>query len=148
MTAGHSAESEAHHDRTEGTLHQEEALGAHPSCLHLLRSVAAAHGWRGMGLRWQDWLEDFKDFMKGSQVSDPAQQLIALPNLNGKEFGQYNKELMVDTVSSYQGAREALNRKFFQEKNIDYERYSFNLVSQGKDESKGEFISQLKRLAR
>ncbi|KAJ1113426.1 hypothetical protein NDU88_001672 [Pleurodeles waltl] len=53
----------------------------------------------GMGCRWQDWLEDFKDFMKGSQVTDPVQQLIALRNLIGKEVGQIIKELPTNTAS-------------------------------------------------
>ncbi|KAJ1090495.1 hypothetical protein NDU88_003627 [Pleurodeles waltl] len=98
----------------------------------------------GMGLHWQDWLEDF---MKGSQVTDPVQQLIALRNLNGTEVGQIIKELPADMASSYQGVPEALNREFLHKRNIDYKRYSFNLASQEKDESMGEFISQLKRLA-
>ncbi|KAJ1105521.1 hypothetical protein NDU88_002927 [Pleurodeles waltl] len=102
----------------------------------------------GMGLHWQDWLEDFKDFMKGSQVTDPVQQLIVLCNLIGKEVGQIIKELLTDTASSYQVAREVINRKFHHKMNIDYKRYSFNLVTQERDESMGEFISPLKRLAR
>ncbi|KAJ1115493.1 hypothetical protein NDU88_003717 [Pleurodeles waltl] len=100
-----------------------------------------------MDLCWQDWMEDFEDSMKGSQVIDPAQQLIALCNLIGKEVGQINKELSIDTASYYQRIRKALNGKFLHKRNIDYERYSFNLVSQERDESMGEFISQLKRPA-
>ncbi|KAJ1097393.1 hypothetical protein NDU88_002513 [Pleurodeles waltl] len=86
--------------------------------------------------------------MKGSQVTDPVQQLIALHNLIGKEVEQIIKELPTDTASSYQGVRKALNRKFLHKSNIDYECYSFNLAYQEKDESMGEFISRLKRVAR
>ncbi|KAJ1110939.1 hypothetical protein NDU88_008285 [Pleurodeles waltl] len=66
----------------------------------------------GMGLCWQDCLEDFEDFMKESQDTDPAQQFIALHNLIGKEVGQIIKELLTDPASSYQEVCEALNRKF------------------------------------
>ncbi|KAJ1101195.1 hypothetical protein NDU88_006267 [Pleurodeles waltl] len=86
--------------------------------------------------------------MKGSQVTDPVQQLIGLRNLTGKEVGQIIKELATDTASSYQGVHEALNTEFLHKRNIDYERCSFNLATQEKDESMGELISQLKRLAR
>ncbi|KAJ1192485.1 hypothetical protein NDU88_001792, partial [Pleurodeles waltl] len=102
----------------------------------------------GLGLRWQDWLEDFRVFMKGSQVTDPVQQLIALHTLIGKEVGQIIKELPTDTASSYQGVSEALSRNLFHKRNIDSERYSFNLPSQERDESMGEFILRLKRLPR
>ncbi|KAJ1217763.1 hypothetical protein NDU88_005353 [Pleurodeles waltl] len=67
-------------------------------------------------------MEDFKDFMKGSQV--------------------------IDTALFYRGVRKVFNRKFLHKRNIDFERYSFNLVSQERDESMGEFISRLKHLAR
>ncbi|KAJ1163683.1 hypothetical protein NDU88_004137 [Pleurodeles waltl] len=75
----------------------------------------------GMGLHWQDWLEDFENFMKGSQVTDPVQQLIVLCNLIGKEVGQVIKELPTDTASSYSGVRKVLNRKCLHKRNIDYE---------------------------
>ncbi|KAJ1216566.1 hypothetical protein NDU88_004167 [Pleurodeles waltl] len=88
---------------------------------------------RGVGLRWQNWLKDFEDFMKRSQFTDPAQQLIVLRNLIGKEVGQIIKELPTDTASSYQGVRNALNRKFLHKRNIDYEQYSINLKSQERD---------------
>ncbi|KAJ1109809.1 hypothetical protein NDU88_007167 [Pleurodeles waltl] len=100
-----------------------------------------------MGLGRKDWLEYFEDFMKGPQVTDPGQQLIALRNLFGKEVGQIIKELLTDSPFSYQDWREALNSNFLHKRNIDYERYSFNLASQEKDESMGEFILQLKCLA-
>ncbi|KAJ1117524.1 hypothetical protein NDU88_005723 [Pleurodeles waltl] len=93
-----------------------------------------------MGLRLQDWLKDFEDFMKGSQVTDPVQQLIALRNIIGKEVGQIIKELQKHTLLSYQEVREALTRNFFHKRNIAYERYSFILASQERDESLGEFI--------
>ena len=57
----------------------------------------------GMGLRWQHWLGDFEEFMKGSQITNPEQHLIALRNLVGKEVGQQIiKELPPDIVKSYQ----------------------------------------------
>ncbi|KAJ1188386.1 hypothetical protein NDU88_005147 [Pleurodeles waltl] len=84
---------------------------------------------------------------KGSQVTDPVQQLIALRNLSGKEVRQIIKELPTDMPSSYQEVHEALNRKFLHKRNINYECYSFNLVSQEMDEPMWEFILRLKRLA-
>ncbi|KAJ1081631.1 hypothetical protein NDU88_001809 [Pleurodeles waltl] len=105
-----------------------------------------------MGLHWQDWLEDFEDFIKGSKVTDSVQQLTALGNLIGKDIGQVIKELQTDTASSYQWIRKALNRKFLHKWNIDYERCRINLASQERDESGGrggrESISRLKRLPR
>ncbi|KAJ1203403.1 hypothetical protein NDU88_007190 [Pleurodeles waltl] len=93
------------------------------SFLRPLEPLALVSG-GGMGLRWQDWLEDFEDFMKGSQVTDLVQQIIALCNLIGEEVGQIIKELPKDIIIS-RGPR----------------------ASQEKDESMGEFILQLKRLA-
>ncbi|KAJ1176734.1 hypothetical protein NDU88_002001 [Pleurodeles waltl] len=63
------------------------------SFLRLLEPHALASG-EGMGLHWQDWLEDFEHFMKGSQVTDAVQQFIASRNLIGKEIGQIIKELL------------------------------------------------------
>ncbi|KAJ1203427.1 hypothetical protein NDU88_007213 [Pleurodeles waltl] len=116
------------------------------SFLRPLEPLALVSG-GGMGLRWQDWLEVFEDFMKGSQVTDLVQQIIVPRNLVGEEVGQIIKELPTDTASSYQGVLEVLKRKFLHKRNIDYEYYSFNLESQEKDESMGEFILQLKLLA-
>ncbi|KAJ1166073.1 hypothetical protein NDU88_006483 [Pleurodeles waltl] len=65
-----------------------------------------------------------------------------------QEVGQIIEELPANIALSYQGVREALSRKFLHKRNIDYEHYSFNLAPQEKDESMGEFISRLKRLAR
>ncbi|KAJ1142779.1 hypothetical protein NDU88_009092 [Pleurodeles waltl] len=102
----------------------------------------------GIGLRWQEWLGDFEDLMKGSQVVDPFQQLITLQNLIGKDVVQIIMELTPDVTSLYQDIREALNRKFLHKRHIDYEHYTFNLAFQEKNKSMGEFISHLKRLAR
>ena len=71
----------------------------------------------GMGLRWQDWLDDFEDFMKGSQITDPEQCLIALRNLVRKEAGQIIKELPQGTATSYHEVQEALNKRFQHKKN-------------------------------
>lgn len=86
--------------------------------------------------------------MKGPRVADPDQQLIALRNMVGKDVGQIIKELPPAGSASYAAVREALNRKFLPKRNTDYERYTFNLASQEKDEAMGDFITRLKRLAR
>ncbi|KAJ1111275.1 hypothetical protein NDU88_008611 [Pleurodeles waltl] len=82
------------------------------------------------------------------RYADAQTQLIVIRNIIGKEVGQIIEELPTDTASSYQGVSEALNRKFLHRRNNDYERYIFNLMSQKRDESMGEFILWLKRLAR
>ncbi|KAJ1117482.1 hypothetical protein NDU88_005682 [Pleurodeles waltl] len=86
--------------------------------------------------------------MKGSQLTEPSQQFIALCNLIGKAVGQIIKELLTDAASSYQGICEALKRKFLHKRNTDYELYSFKLAFQERDESMGEFFFRLKHLAR
>ncbi|KAJ1113847.1 hypothetical protein NDU88_002088 [Pleurodeles waltl] len=145
-TAGQSAESGTHPNLAKYALIQAPGRGMWgPPQLNPLTAIQpaalATRKRRGHGPLLAELVEGFKDFMKGSQVTHPVQQLIALRNLIGTEVGQIIKELLTDTASTYQGVCEVLYRKFLHKRNIDYERYSFNLASQENDESMVELIS-------
>lgn len=61
---------------------------------------------------------------------------------------QVIKKLPADAASSYANVRDALNRTFLHKRNVDYERYTFNLATQEKDEPMSTFITRLRCLAR
>ncbi|XP_078520471.1 uncharacterized protein LOC144785447 [Lissotriton helveticus] len=101
-----------------------------------------------MGPKWQEWLEDFEDYLEGSKVTVEKDKLIALQNLAGREISKLIKDLPAADTGTYDKVRDALNKRFLHKKNVDYERHAFHQARQGKDEAMSTFITRLRRLSR
>ena len=95
---------------------------------------------------WEQYLKCFDYYVKAANITKDEQKRALLLHISGSEV-QDNFETFEDQNTTYDDALTKLSAYFEPKKNISYERHVFHKSKQSADETIGNYVVRLSKLA-
>lgn len=97
--------------------------------------------------RWEKWIRCFERYLRltcGNYSDEMARDLFL--NLVGDDVEDLLVTFPPESIATYKGLIKCLTDSFVPQRNVDNERYTFNMACQRADESLDDFATRLRKL--